>query len=1068
MKQRILKSLIAFCLVLALLLNLAACSGVFAKRGGTSEQPSIGIDFSGNGANAPEYADPDYPTVPSGTLSFSKTVLALSEAPREAVELSVDSLRGLDVAFRTDPNEGLKSYSVPGGLEVVFDTSADPYNVIDAITVDDQIVLEQVYYHTEGKELALDEVYADYYSVEIDYTEHGKVRGIYYSDHAYLYEYDAQDRLTRITRDGKNWLTLSYNALGKIVKETRSTEKGEAVRAYAYTANGELCSVNKDSVARPNQASDGSLSIGGVVYRWHKDAISDVTGDVTARFEYGYTFNGQNFLTRKTVDGVTTEYAYLGDKIVSSSRGRDQLFYILDNKLNYVGVKYKGSKYYFEVDPFGNVLALIDCDGNAVVEYELDVWGNLIRTSGPLSDTLGALNEIVNLNALYDADLKAYFFGTELYLPASGLLLKSDEMGQDAYSHTRSVYELEQNIYFARSAVSDFARIHDQVVRVAIENLKEHGLDVIGNLYAVDERGNAKRLVDIYTVDYSIVPFSAMNLINGNQIYEVMYHAPDSMAFEKMAKEKLKTISRELAVSYFGGYHATPGTMQFHGQFIYLGYLIDYRCQGDGIVEYQVKIDKKSNYDLSVNIYDYDRNQYVCYVNNTFDLNFLDGVTIIPGISRETFDALDGYLGDYLQAIAGDICDQLLIYDDPAYYNMDQMNVMPDYWAQMNLPDSTQFLEIQIDGSVSVETIPAWQQDQFRTHLLIGVGVVIVTAVVATVAIAIPGANCVVVSICVGMAKGAATGAISGFAMGLVEPLIDIGIEGVATGNWDFQNYFNDALTAAAKGFSSGAVTGAILGGIQGALKPTACFEAGTPVATIGGTVAIENITIGDSVWSYDYTSGKTEPKPVTAMSVQETTELVTLEVGGERIVTTPEHPFYVVNHDQYNGYVAAKYLSIGDCIQTYDGKYLTIAAIEQETFDEPITVYNLTVEGYHSYYVGGNELLVHNAGCTPPKVDTSKKPDVSHPKLQEYVNALYDHRRENPLDMVGDGTTMAAINNEIRTGIRTCGSYHMEKGSGIMCGLRRLINTNTLSDDDLKVAFDLYDALTLAFLGKY
>ena len=974
MKKRLHVALTALFLVCAVMLNFTACSGVLSfleeGPGGFSATEAPG------GSRDPLYEESDYPTIPVSLLSFSQENLSLSDTPEQTVELTVDALEGLDVEFRTDPNEGLKSYTVRDGVEVIFDTSVDRYNVIDAITVDDQIAIEQVYYQSQSPdgELSLDEIYAEYYSVEIDYREDGKIQGLYYLDHYYLYGYDAQGRMAKISRDGLDWMTLSYNALGKIAKETRVTHTGVMSRTYAYTEAGELYSVDQVPVEMPAVNSSESLTLDDVTFRWEGTTLSRVTGRLNGSFEYAYSFNGRSYLTRKTIDGITTRYAYLGDKVVGITRGQEQLYYILDSKLNYVGLKYGDSKYYFEVDPFGNVLGLIDCDGNVVVAYEFDVWGNLIGKTGEMADTLGELNEIVNLSALYDASLQAYFFADGLYIPASGVLLQADEQNGAGFTHTRSVYEWEQCAYFDRSAVTDFARIHDQVVRVALENLRERGLDVTGNLYAVDENGTPKRLVDIYTVDYGIVPFSAMNLLNGNQIYEVMYHAPDSMAFEALAEKKLRTISQELSVSYFADYKATPGTMKFNGQFIYLGYLIDYRCEGNGIVEYQVKINKKSNYDLTVNIYDYDQEQYVCYVNNTFDLNFLDGVTIIPGISQETFEVLDGYLGDYLQAVAGNICDQMLIYDDPAYYNMDQMNVMPDYWAQMNLPDTTQYLEIQADGRISVETIPAWQQDGFLTNIAIGAGVIAVTAVVATIAIAIPGANCVVVSICVGAAKGAATGALSGFAMGFIEPLVGIGIQGISTGNWNFNNYFNDALSAAARGFSAGAILGGITGGIQGGLKPTACFKAGTPVLTADGLVPIEDIKIGDMVWSYDHQTGETSLNAVLATSVRETNQTVLLEVGGDTIVTTPEHPFYVVHDDAYEGYVAARYLEVGDCILTADGGYQSITAITHEVLDEPIAVYNFTVEDDHSYYVGVSGVLVHNTSCVNPKFSEAGK----------------------------------------------------------------------------------------------
>ena len=163
----------------------------------------------------------------------------------------------------------------------------------------------------------------------------------------------------------------------------------------------------------------------------------------------------------------------------------------------------------------------------------------------------------------------------------------------------------------------------------------------------------------------------------------------------------------------------------------------------------------------------------------------------------------------------------------------------------------------------------------------------------------------------------------------------------------------------------TGAITGAIMGGIQGGIKPTYCFEAGTPVATENGFVAIEDIGVGDRVLSYDYITGEQSYQTVTATSIRQTNELIALSVGGEQIVTTPRHPFYVVNDDTYHGYTAAEYLSAGDCILTADGNYAVIETVEKQLLAAPINVYNFTVENNHNYYVGEIELLVHNVSCS-------------------------------------------------------------------------------------------------------
>lgn len=963
MKRPIHHIIISLLLIVVLLVNFVACSGALNEVKNTDE-PELEFSSPAEENATPTPGNADYPTIPVALLTFSGNP-AIKGGTASTFQLSVDQVEGFNVQFSADENVGLKSYNVSNGIEVKFDTYVDQYMVSDAISVDDEIAVEQIYYQTEsGEQLSLDEIYAEYYSVEIDYSEKGKVDGIYYMDSYYIYEYDDSDRLTAIYRNGTLWKTFAYNAQNKIIEETEIVAGENAfVRSYSYTEAGKLFAVDGKNVAA-STASGQSVLVDGYYFISSGDSSTvTVSGDVTASFVYDYEFNGVKYLTSKTVNGVTTEYAYLGDKVVGIQKGEEALYYILDNDLNYVGVKYNGVKYYFAVDPFGNVMGLMDCDGYVVVEYSYDIWGTIVKVDGTLANTLGVANEITNLSGVYDFTMNAHFVGSDIYMPSYGVVLTPGAASK--VSDAIPTYEWNQDAYFVRSAVTDFAKIHDKVVSVAVENLKEAGLDVISNLYATDASGNLKRLVDIYTIDYSITPFSAMNLINGNQIYEVIYHSPDSMSFEALAEKKLKTIAQELAVSYFGDYDATVGTMKFNGQFIYLDYLIDYKCTGNGIVEYQVKINKKSNYDQSVNIYNYDTGKYVCYVNNTFDLNFLDGVTIIPGISQETFETIDGYLGDYLQAVTGDICDQMLIYDDPSYYNTVDMNLRPDYWSQVNLTDTTTYLEIQSDGSVQVSTMPAWETDGFQNKLKIGAGVILVTAVVATIAIMVPGLNCVVVSICVGAAKGAIAGALSGFAFGAVAGAAGEIINQVSSNkDFDWKDVGNAALNAGIDGFASGAITGAIMGGISGGLNPKYCFEAGTPIATAGGAVAIENIAVGDMVWSYDYKTGEKSLKPVTATSVRETDKIIAIEFGNETIVTTPEHPFYVVNDEQYHGYTAAKHLSVGDCIQTADGGYLEITAIEQQTLDEPITVHNFTVDDNHSYYVGENELLVHNANC--------------------------------------------------------------------------------------------------------
>lgn len=77
----------------------------------------------------------------------------------------------------------------------------------------------------------------------------------------------------------------------------------------------------------------------------------------------------------------------------------------------------------------------------------------------------------------------------------------------------------------------------------------------------------------------------------------------------------------------------------------------------------------------------------------------------------------------------------------------------------------------------------------------------------------------------------------------------------------------------------------------------------------------------------------------------------------GDTIDTTTNHPFYVED----KGWVAAGNLEIGDILVTADGDEVEVADIEIEKLAEPILVYNLEVEDFHTYFVGEYGVLVHN-----------------------------------------------------------------------------------------------------------
>ena len=185
------------------------------------------------------------------------------------------------------------------------------------------------------------------------------------------------------------------------------------------------------------------------------------------------------------------------------------------------------------------------------------------------------------------------------------------------------------------------------------------------------------------------------------------------------------------------------------------------------------------------------------------------------------------------------------------------------------------------------------------------------------------------------------------------------------------------------------------------AQSPGVCFVAGTPVLAACGYIAIEEIKAGDMVWAENPETGEKELKEVVQTFVNETTELIYIQVDSEEIVTTPEHPFY----SPIKGWIAACKLRTGDILVLQNGKYVTVEKVQHEILEAPITVYNFEVADFHTYYVGKNAVLVHNTcGGNSSSRGVGGKGWVGDKTWRENVST------------VGNGGTITSLNGGVPT----------------------------------------------------
>jgi hypothetical protein len=131
------------------------------------------------------------------------------------------------------------------------------------------------------------------------------------------------------------------------------------------------------------------------------------------------------------------------------------------------------------------------------------------------------------------------------------------------------------------------------------------------------------------------------------------------------------------------------------------------------------------------------------------------------------------------------------------------------------------------------------------------------------------------------------------------------------------------------------------------------CFLAGTPVRTQLGQVPIESIKPGDRVLAQDQDTGELAYKVVIATTIRPPAKMVSIDAGGEKIVTTLGHPFWVAGH----GWKMAQELKTGDLLHGLGGT-LSVSAIEPT---KEAAAHNLVVDDFNTYFVGQAGLLVHD-----------------------------------------------------------------------------------------------------------
>ncbi|MBR2421632.1 MAG: RHS repeat-associated core domain-containing protein [Oscillospiraceae bacterium] len=82
--------------------------------------------------------------------------------------------------------------------------------------------------------------------------------------------------------------------------------------------------------------------------------------------------------------------------------------------------------YYYVTNIQGDVIAILNSSGTAVVEYAYDAWGNIVSTTGSMATTLGKWNPLRYRGYVYDEETSLYYLQSRYYNPEIGRFINAD------------------------------------------------------------------------------------------------------------------------------------------------------------------------------------------------------------------------------------------------------------------------------------------------------------------------------------------------------------------------------------------------------------------------------------------------------------------------------------------------------------------------------------------------------------------------------------------------------------------------------------------------------------------
>ena len=310
------------------------------------------------------------------------------------------------------------------------------------------------------------------------------------------YEYDAEERITKITDTEDGVTEYTYDALGQLLTETKN---GTIVNTMTYDEYGNILTKNDIVYTYGNavwrdlltgycgktityDAQGNPLIYLGKILKWDKGRQLTAFGNIT------FTYNASGIRTSKTVGGTKHSYILDGTKILKETWGDNTIIPLYSNEGDTCGIIYNGEPYYFIKNLQGDIISVTEKNGNTIAKYSYDAWGACTVVSDSSNCNIATVNSYRYRGYYYDTETKLYYIQTRYYDPAVGRFINADNLclwDIDKSSVSTNLYTYCQNNPVCNTDYNgnSFAKIFARAMIGAMYGLLvQYVGDVIDNL----------------------------------------------------------------------------------------------------------------------------------------------------------------------------------------------------------------------------------------------------------------------------------------------------------------------------------------------------------------------------------------------------------------------------------------------------------------------------------------------------------------------------------------------------------------------------------------------------------